>query len=164
MLDEASALVRDAFISGTQAALSEMASAEAAVVSTEPATTAQVVDSISAVVELNSVALGRFILSLPRGTAAALAERILAGVEDVIDDELTRDCVGELANVIAGQAKTILAGTPSHFNFSLPRVYGPGSSEPTAGPSGTCQLVRFGTELGVFTLLLEMLDPAAPAP
>ena len=45
---------------------------------------------------------------LPEGTA--------------LTDEMIDDVAGEFANVIAGQAKTILKGTPYHFTLSTPVV------------------------------------------
>ena len=39
-----------------------------------------------------------------------------------MDENLVRDCVGEIANVIAGQAKALLAGGPYHLTFSVPRI------------------------------------------
>jgi CheY-specific phosphatase CheX len=54
---------------------------------------------------------GLLVLSFPDRTAAAITERVLADAKEEIDETLVRDCVGEIANVIAGQAKTLLAGT-----------------------------------------------------
>src|SRR5262245_31208475 len=77
---------------------------------------------ISAVLEIKSATGGMFVLSFPERTAAAIAERILADARTAVTDSLIRDCVGEIANVIAGQAKTLLAGTTHQLTFSLPRV------------------------------------------
>jgi chemotaxis protein CheX len=47
-------------------------------------------------------------LYLPAGTA--------------LSREMVDDVVGEFANVIAGQAKTVLKGTPHHYTISTPAV------------------------------------------
>ena len=44
------------------------------------------------------------------------------------------DAAGEFANVIAGQAKTMLKGTVYHFNLSTPQ---PASAAPAASPGRT---------------------------
>lgn len=88
------------------------------------------------------------VLSLPEPTAAALARRVLAGAEP--DDGLVRDCAGELLNVVAGQAKTLLYGTPLHYSFTTP----------TAAPAGlaTGAAIGFESDCGPFAL---RLGPAA---
>lgn len=64
---------------------------------------------------------GEMSLVMTLETATRLADRYLpegtALTEEIIDD-----VVGEFANVIAGQAKTMLRGTPHHFTMSLPTV------------------------------------------
>ena len=62
------------------------------------------------------------VLSFPAQTAAALAGRVLAEVAQAPDDDLVRDCMGELANVIAGQAKTLLAETPYQLLLATPSI------------------------------------------
>lgn len=54
-------------------------------------------------------------------SAKELANRYLPP-RTVITEELVDDVAGEFANVIAGQAKTILKGTPYHFSLSTPEV------------------------------------------
>lgn len=58
------------------------------------------------------------VLSFPRATAEALAQRILVGVP--LDAGMIQDCMGELLNVITGRAKTLTFGTPEHFTFTTP--------------------------------------------
>jgi CheY-specific phosphatase CheX len=64
---------------------------------------------------------GSMSLVLTADTAAKLAARYLPmGV--VPTAEIIDDVAGEFANVIAGQAKTMLKGTHYHFNLSMPTV------------------------------------------
>jgi CheY-specific phosphatase CheX len=78
-------------------------------------------DSIVAAMRLQRTIPGTLTLVLPRMTAQQLAEAYLpAGTE--LTDEIIRDVAGELANVIGGQAKTILKESPYHFALSIPTV------------------------------------------
>lgn len=81
--------------------------------------------------------------------ANELARRVLAaaGLGDG-DDATLNDCLGEVANVVAGQAKTLLHGTPYHFTLATPSVVSGG-----AAPEGDETLVlTFDSEVGRFTL------------
>lgn len=64
---------------------------------------------------------GTMILVLSAKTALQLAARYLPeGTQ--LSEEMIDDVAGEFANVIAGQAKTILKGTAFHFSLSTPVV------------------------------------------
>jgi chemotaxis protein CheX len=108
---------------------------------------------IAAVLELRTPPEGALVLRFPERTAAALARRILAGVSQEVDENLIRDCVAEIANVVAGQAKALLAGTAYRFAFSLPRVVvGAAEFRPQQGLD--CLVVAFSSERGEFALQL----------
>ena len=113
--------ILEPFIAATFAALGEIPAAELVVKTVYRAVHCSRGD-ISALLTLTSANQGTIVLSFPQRTAAALAREILAGVTEVIDDNLIRDCVGEIANVVAGQAKAMLAGTPYQFTFSVPTI------------------------------------------
>jgi CheY-specific phosphatase CheX len=91
-------------------------------------------------------------LVLPPDTARRLAETYLpAGCE--LTNEIIDDVTGELANVIAGQAKTILKGTPYHFALSIPVV---------SRRAGCGQLPGVAITLTVETSLLMLLVDLRP--
>lgn len=78
-------------------------------------------DVVVAVLRLLRPVPGMLTLVLPTDLARRLSEAYLpAGTE--LTDEIINDVAGELANVIAGQAKTILKETPYHFTLSIPVV------------------------------------------
>jgi chemotaxis protein CheX len=79
---------------------------------------------------------------------------MLTGVMKRIEDDLVWDCVAEIANVIAGQAKALLAGTPHHFSFSLPRVVTGGAPELGPHSGRGCLVVALGTDLGEIDMQL----------
>lgn len=93
-------------------------------------------------------------LAFPDASAAALARRVLAGIADEPDAALVRDCVAELLNVTAGQAKTLLYGTAHHFTFATPTT----PPEMAVGDG-----VGFESECGTFSLyLFPAATPTAP--
>lgn len=94
---------------------------------------------------------GFLALALPEATAAELARRVLlaGGAPAEPDAAGVRDCAGEVVNVIAGQAKTLLYGTRYHFALSTPRV-GPGPV------SGAGAVLAFGSEVGPFALHVRL--------
>jgi chemotaxis protein CheX len=145
------------FIAATRAALAEMAGTAVTVRTAVRTDSPQALGDVSAVVQLTSATPGYLILGFPRRTAAALAKRILTGVVKSMDEDLVRDCMGEIANVISGQAKALLAGTPQHFSFSLPRVVIGGAPELGSDPGRDCLVVALGTDLG--EIALQLLCP-----
>lgn len=76
---------------------------------------------IIATIQLARDVPGHFFLLLSTGTAEQLATRYL-GPDTDLSPELLDDLAGEMANVIAGQAKTMLKGTPYHFHMTTPTI------------------------------------------
>ena len=106
---------------------------------------------LSVVVGLASATMEFLVLSFPERTAAALAGRMLAGVTEKLDEGLIRDCVGEIANVVCGQAKAMLAGTLHQFVFSMPKVVA-GANESQPRQDLDCLVVVFSSDRGEFTM------------
>jgi CheY-specific phosphatase CheX len=139
--------VVEAFTAATVTAFQELTATEvaAAELGAPPA-------DVFAVIALRRSAPGRLVLALPAAVLAALAGRYLpAGV--ALTPELLDDTAGEFANVIAGQAKTMLKGTPYHFHLAPPQV-----SRAPAPPSGGCEplTLPFAADVGAFHLLVEL--------
>jgi len=91
-------------------------------------------------------------LSLPVKTARGMAERVFTDVREPIDDGMILDCIGELANVLAGQAKSLLANSPYHFSLSLPKVMRSGDSRVSLHLGHHCLRIIFDSEVGEFAL------------
>jgi CheY-specific phosphatase CheX len=68
-----------------------------------------------------------------------------------LSDEIIHDVVGELANVIAGQAKTMLKGTPYHFALSIPVV-----SRHQAGSATPGVAIPLTVEAGQLVLYVDL--------
>lgn len=94
---------------------------------------------------------GRLTLSLAVQTAEDLARRYLPPgaplTEAIIDD-----VVGEFANVIAGQAKTALHGTPYHYTLTLPSVVRTRAAD--IPPAASAFALRF--ETGCLSVYLDL--------
>jgi chemotaxis protein CheX len=141
------------FITAACTALSEMAGAEVVVRTVYQEAPHHPLGDIAAVVSLSSATERFMVLSFPHRTAAALATRILAGAAQEVNEDLIRDCVGEIANVVAGQAKAMLAGGPYRFAFSIPQVVADASQ--CLSQSGLdCLGANFSSDQGEFTLQL----------
>jgi len=121
---------------------------------------------VSAVIGLSGNAFGSVVLSFPKEAAYKVVSRLL-GKGEVSDDNVA-DGIGELANMIAGAAKTILASQGIKTFISIPRVVmGQGHyiNRPKEVP---CVEIAFETELGNVTLevALKVLqeNPVAALP
>src|SRR5262249_27972559 len=108
----------ESYINAATLALGEMAGAQVFVRESSPDKYAQSESDVVALVELEAATAQMLILRFSRQTATAFAQRILDNANVELGDSLVQDCVGEIANVIAGQAKTLLAGTPHQMTFS----------------------------------------------
>ncbi len=106
---------------------------------------------VTAILPLAGASAGWLAVALPAATATAIARRVLAetGVEP--DDIMVRDCAGELANVIAGQAKTLAFGTPHHFTLATPTV-----ASGAAIPTGGGWAIAFASDIGEFDLVVRL--------
>jgi chemotaxis protein CheX len=145
-------LLVEPFIAAANLTLGELAQIEPIVQSVCRTPQPRTLGNISAVLGLSTEPGELLVLSLPSATAAALAGRVLAEVTPSPDDDLVRDCMGELANVIAGQAKTLLAETPYQLVLATPSIYSGSGAEIAPPPDIGCLVVVFASELGDFAL------------
>ena len=140
------------FIAATSATLGEMASTDVVVRTVSRGPGRYPSGNVCAELRFLSGIEGSVALFFPKGTAEALARRMLADVSTEVDAQLIRDCVGEIGNVVAGQAKALLAAAPYHFTFSLPKVVDVEDFQPPAVPD--CLVVAFNCDSGEFALEL----------
>ncbi|MEN1680930.1 MAG: chemotaxis protein CheX [Planctomycetota bacterium] len=114
---------------------------------------------ISAIIGLSGRASGTVVINLSESVALAAASALLMEeVSEVNGDVL--DAVGELVNMIAGQAKAELA--EYELAISLPNVV-TGEGHEVRFPSGTAPLcVPFNTEHGPLRLEVGFEPSAAP--
>lgn len=105
-------------------------------------------EAIVATITLKRTPPGVLCLAFAPAALEALARRYLP--EEPPSDELFRDVAGEFANVVAGQLKTSLKGTPFHFDLSTPQVTD--RLPPLADPIS----LGFECDAGTFTLSIRL--------
>lgn len=144
------------FTEATVLTMREMAGIEIAVRSVYQKTGYRMFGDISAVLGLLGKAEGSLVISFPERTAQAFVGRILASVDAAPGPSIVRDCIGELSNVIAGQARGLLADSAYQFSLSIPTVISGANHEIRHKPGAPCLVVAFGCDLGEFALQLCM--------
>ncbi len=142
----------ESFISAADMTLREWATTDVVVRAVYQHGRHQTFGEVAAVIPLLSAPEESLVLSCPEPTAATLAGRILARPVEELDDALIRDCLGEIANVVAGHAKALLAETPYRFTLSTPRSLG--RAETGSTPARDCLIAAFGSDAGDFALQL----------
>jgi CheY-specific phosphatase CheX len=110
------------FVEAIRVAVLEMAGIEVTNRNLVRTGTLPIACEVATVVELAATPPKVLVLAFPKGTAEALTAQILRDVTVARDDTVVNDCVCEIANVVAGHAKTALAATPHRFTYSLPRI------------------------------------------
>jgi chemotaxis protein CheX len=141
------------FIAGVEVAFREVARTEVVEHAAYERNLRGIVGDWGVYIELKSTTEGVLALGYEQATALTLARRMLAETAVVPDESLVRDCAGELANVVAGQAKAFLAETPDRFTFSPPKFAPPGVH--IAPPEmQKCLVVIFDTDAGNIALQL----------
>lgn len=87
-----------------------------------PAGVTEALCDISGVMGLSGDYHGSVVISLPVKLALKTTARMLGEPERAALDAGVRDCLGEIINIIAGQAKAALTNTPYRFALALPTV------------------------------------------
>jgi CheY-specific phosphatase CheX len=139
----------EAFLSASCMAVAEMTVAEVIPRGVGLPLSPRQPGDVCAVLRLTGDVPGTLALVVPAQTAAAFARRILAEVTPEPAADLVADCMAEVANVIAGHSKSLLAEMGCHLVFSTPKLI-----EPTAAADGECQTIAFSSDLGDFGLVL----------
>lgn len=162
VFDDVQKNLLEPFVTATYITMRELANTEVALCSTYKKTNYKTFGDIAAVIGFMAPCEGTMVISFPDVTAAAIVGRVLAGVTDNPDTDMIRDGVGEIANVIAGQAKGILCGTAYHFNFTTPTIVGGQGHEIRHKPGTPCLVLAFESDVGAFALQLCL--QVAPLP
>jgi chemotaxis protein CheX len=108
---------------------------------------------ISGVIGLSGEAQGAIALSFPKIVALKVVSAMLGGEVKIVGPEMT-DGIGELVNIIAGNAKKDL--TAYRLSISLPHVI-IGKDHVIAPPSGAPTIiVPFASPLGEFSMEVSL--------
>ena len=120
-----------------------------------PVPVAPPAEVVSAWVDITGPWTGSVVLTCSPATARSLTENVLMSRPPaVVDDEDVADALGELANVLGGNIKSVL---PGESRLGLPRI---GTAPPRGRLDDVCALV--GQWRGDF--LTITVQGAAPAP
>lgn len=153
-------VVTTAFQSAAITGLQELAQLEAIPASTMPAIGEMSAGAIVlATIQLRRSVPGTMTLVLSAKAAEQLAARYLPE-GTFVTAELSDDVAGEFANVMAGQAKTILKGTPYHFGMSTPVVTHAANTAQL--PAAAHCAILLACELGPVLLIVD-LPPCSDA-
>jgi CheY-specific phosphatase CheX len=136
------------------AALRDMAGIEAAPTDLSRSKRREPPHEVAILLRLQSDLLEGLVLSATDSSAQELARRMLPDAKEG-DNTLIRDCLGEIANITAGQAKALLHGSPYHFTFSTPLTL-TGNEKELIPQAGECLAIELQSEIGPFALQLWM--------
>jgi chemotaxis protein CheX len=120
----------------TQEVWSSFLQLELEPVGTDPRSSAT--EGLVATVQLSGAWAGAVQLECPPGHAAAAAGQMFSTAAAGLSEEQVHDALGELANIVTGNVKSLL---PSPSALSLPSVASGGSGEaPLPGASLVCRV------------------------
>ncbi len=148
--------VLEAFTAATLTAFEELTRTPLAPGEPDGDWTGPPADWVVAEIALLRTVEGRLWLAFPRPVLETLAGRFLAH-EPQPSPDLVEDAAGEFANVIAGQTKTMLQGTPYHFNISTPQI---GPWRATPADEDIRLALPFDSDTGRFVVAISL--PLAP--
>jgi chemotaxis protein CheX len=109
---------------------------------------------ISGIIGLSGSAQGSIAISFPKIIALKIVSKLIGAEIKVVGPELA-DGVGELANIVAGNAKQYL--TQFNLSISLPNVI-IGKDHTIANQSGVPSIIiPFGCQLGDFAMEVSLI-------
>lgn len=148
--------LRDKIIESTQEIFSSMVMMEVSV-STEAVTESSVhSDSITGLIGLAGTYKGVLAIHMPNQVALAVTSSFLGmDVEEINAD--VEDAVGELANMLGGNVKTILSETGRDISLSLPStIAGQEYSFQLASENAERTLISFKADSGCFHVEMQL--------
>jgi CheY-specific phosphatase CheX len=149
-------VILEAFTAASGVVLSELDRTEGVVLSAERRPGHRWIGEIAAVIDLTSATLDALVLSMPLAVAEILARRMLAETPVSVDADMIRDCLGEMANGIAGQAKALLHSTPAKIIFSTPRIIFREGEAPAEPAFGDCLVLVYGCDVGELAVQVRL--------
>jgi len=112
---------------------------------------------ISSIVSLNGEIEGSIILSMPKSLACKLASNML--MEEISElDESVQDAIGEMGNIIVGDARRTLRAMNFDVNISLPNIVLGQGHKIARKQTVPCIAIPFHTEFGDFEVNVGLKD------
>jgi chemotaxis protein CheX len=116
---------------------------------------------VSGIIGMSGEARGNVVLSFPKDAALKVVSAF-AGIQSKCLDEDFCDAVGELANMVAGNAKKDLEGL--HVSISIPSVVLGRNHRIMTERKAPCICVPFTCDHGRFALEVSLVTDSKPAP
>ncbi len=112
-------------------------------------------DSISGIIGLAGTYKGVLAIHLPNVVAMAITSSFLGMEVDTIDEDV-EDAVGELANMLGGNVKTILSEKGRDIDLSLPSTISGKSYEFQRKKNAEFINIPMGCDAGFFSIELQL--------
>ncbi len=140
------------FIDSTLLTLKEMAQAKVEATSVYRKLGYRIYGDYSALVSITTQSEGTLIMTFPTATAQELAKRVLAPLGVDVTEELVQSVIGEITNILVGQAKGRLSETSFRFTMSVPTVVAGPHHEIKYKQGLPCLVTSFTGDIGDFAL------------
>jgi CheY-specific phosphatase CheX len=144
------------FIESTLLTLQEMAQARVEATSVYRKLGYRIYGDYSALVSLTAQSEGTLIMTFPAATAHELSKRVLAPLGVETTEELIQSVIGEITNILVGQAKGRLSDTSFRFMMSVPTVVAGPHHEIKYKQGLPCLVASFTSDIGDFALQVCM--------
>jgi chemotaxis protein CheX len=147
--------VRERIIESAKEIFSSMLMMEISAIEETKAETHHLVDSISGVIGLAGTHKGALAIHLPHRVAIAITSGFLGiDVEEMNSD--VEDAVGELANMLGGNVKSILSENGRDINLSMPTTISGHDYDYQSNKDAERIFIMFRCETGQFTIELQL--------
>jgi CheY-specific phosphatase CheX len=156
VMEEIRRQLLDPFVEGTMRTLREMAGEEPSIHSVYQKHGYRIFGDYSAIIGLQATTSGTLVMSFPRETSWELSRRLVVPLGIAVNEELVQSSIGEVANIVVGQAKGRLARTDHRFGMSTPTVVAGDNHEIRYKPGLPCLVASFTSGMGDFALQLCM--------
>ena len=147
--------LRERIIESAQEIFSSMLMMEISAIEVSTATVLPQIDSITGVIGLAGTHKGVLAIHLPHQVAIAITSSFLGMDVDEINADV-EDAVGELANMLGGNVKSILSEKGRDINLSLPTTISGKHYDYQPNRDAERIIISFQCVAGHFTIELQM--------
>ena len=147
--------IRDKIIDATNEIFSSMIMMEVGVSEEMPAQEHVFTNSISGIIGLAGTQKGVLAIHLPAAVAMAITGSFLGMEVNELGPDV-EDAIGELANMLGGNIKTILSANGRDIQLSMPTTIAGREYDFQTIKDATCHLIPFHTEAGNFLIELQL--------
>lgn len=147
--------IRDKIIESTKEIFSSMVMMEVTVIDQDQLAEKAVKDGISGIIGLAGTHKGVLAIHIPGPVAMAITGSFLGMEVDQINEDV-EDAVGELANMLGGNVKTILSENGRDIELSLPTTISGHNYDFQTAKDVDVTILGFATDTGPFSVELQL--------